>query len=125
MDHEKILRLDSVIHAPVRLAVLSILITVEHSNFSFLKEATGTTDGNLSTHLAKLENHGLVAVKKKFVGKKPQTFYTITDRGRTAFTRYLEQLEQIVEMEKNRKRKEKNRGEGSERRKGVAGASGS
>ena len=100
MKHEKILNLDPIIHAPTRLAILSILITVENANFSFLKESTGTTDGNLSTHLTKLEESGYVSIEKKFVGKKPQTTCAITKKGRTAFEKYLEQLEQIVQRQK-------------------------
>jgi DNA-binding PadR family transcriptional regulator len=100
VDFEPFLRLDSVIHAPVRLAVLSILISVENAQFTFLKESTGTTDGNLHTHLAKLEGHGFIAIRKTFAGKKPQTLYSITETGRQAFTRYLEQLENIVKSQK-------------------------
>ena len=101
MDHEKILNLDPIIHAPTRLAILSILITVENANFSFLKESTRTTDGNLSTHLTKLETNGLITIEKTFKGKKPQTICAITEKGRQGFYTYLEQLEQIVRMQKN------------------------
>ena len=83
------------------LAILSILITVENANFSFLKESTGTTDGNLSTHLTKLETHGLIRIEKTFKGKKPQTICAITEKGRQGFYAYLGQLEQIVRMQKN------------------------
>ena len=100
MKHEKILNLDPIIHAPTRLAILSILITVENANFTFLKESTGTTDGNLSTHLTKLEESGYVSIEKKFVGKKPQTTCAITKQGKAAFEKYLEQLEQIVQRQK-------------------------
>lgn len=100
MDHEQILQLDPLIHAPTRLAIVSILITVENANFTFLKESTGTTDGNLSTHLTKLETNGLITIQKTFKGKKPQTICAITEKGRKAFQSYLEQLEQIVRMRK-------------------------
>ena len=100
MRHEKILQLDPIIHAPTRLAILSILVTVENANFSFLKESTGTTDGNLSTHLTKLETSGYIGIKKMFKGKKPQTICRITEKGRKAFESYLEQLEQIVMTQK-------------------------
>lgn len=102
MNHEKILQLDPIIHAPTRLAILSILITVENANFTFLKEAIGTTDGNLSTHLTKLETSSLIKIKKTFKGKKPQTICAITAKGRKAFENYLEQMEQIVHMQKIR-----------------------
>jgi DNA-binding transcriptional ArsR family regulator len=93
---ETILNLNPVVHAPVRLAVLSILISVEKADFSFLKETTGTTDGNLSTHLGKLEEHGMISIHKTFIGKKPHTSCTITSAGRKAFIAYIDQLEEIV-----------------------------
>jgi DNA-binding transcriptional ArsR family regulator len=98
MDHQEILKLDAMIHAPIRLAILSVLISVENANFTFLKENTGTTDGNLSTHLSKLEEAGYIRIKKKFVGKKPQTLCFITEKGRNAFMEYLNQMEQIVKI---------------------------
>lgn len=100
MKHDEILNLDPIIHAPTRLAIMSILISVENANFTFLKESTGTSDGNLSTHLTKLEESGYVSIEKKFVGKKPQTTCAITKNGRVAFEKYLEQLEQIVQRQK-------------------------
>jgi DNA-binding MarR family transcriptional regulator len=100
MNHEKILDIDHLIHAPIRLAALSILITVQNANFSFLKESINTTDGNLSTHLSKLEEAGYVTVEKIFKDKKPQTIYAITDTGRKAFNRYIDNLEKIVKEQK-------------------------
>ena len=101
MNHEKILKLDPIIHAPTRLAILSILITVENANFTFLREAIGITDGNLSTHLTKLETNALVKIQKTYKGKKPQTICAITEKGRKALNKYIEQLEQIVQMQKD------------------------
>lgn len=100
MQHEQILKLDPIVHAPTRLAILSILITVENANFKFLKESTGTTDGNLSTHLNKLENIGFIKIKKGYVGKKPQTLCSITAKGRKVFELYIDQLETIVKEQK-------------------------
>jgi DNA-binding transcriptional ArsR family regulator len=94
------MQLDPIIHAPTRLAILSILLTVESANFTFLKESTGTSDGNLSTHLTKLEESGFITIEKSFKDKKPQTICAISEKGRTAFKAYLEQLEQILEMQK-------------------------
>lgn len=102
MKHEKILSLDPIIHAPTRLAILSILITVENASFTFLKESTETSDGNLSTHLTKLEQSGYIKIVKKFVGKKPQTICSLTKTGRKAYERYLDQLEQIVQQQKDK-----------------------
>lgn len=93
MSAEKFEPLDPVIHSQVRLAVMSILISVKQADFNFLKKATETTDGNLSTHLSKLEEAGYISVKKTFRGKKPLTTCSLTEKGRIAFARYLKALE--------------------------------
>lgn len=93
MTAEKFESLDPVIHSPVRLAVLSILVSVKQADFNYLKKATETTDGNLSTHLTKLEEAGYIHVKKSFKGKKPLTMCSLTDKGRAAFSSYLKALE--------------------------------
>ena len=100
MSHKKILELDPLIHAPVRLAVISLLVTVESASFAFLKESTKATDGNLSTHLSKLEKAGYVTIKKTFKGKKPHTSCAITKKGRDAFVSYLNNMEEIVLSQK-------------------------
>jgi DNA-binding transcriptional ArsR family regulator len=102
MSHEHVLELDPLVHAPVRLAVLSILIGVEDADFVFLRDSVGTTDGNLSTHLARLEQARYVRIKKTFVGKKPHTTCAITKRGRKAFLAYLGQLERIVTRQRTK-----------------------
>ena len=102
MNHEKIMQLDPIIHAPTRLAILSILLTVESANFTFLKESTGTSDGNLSTHLTKLEESGYITIEKMFRDKKPQTICAISEKGKIAFKAYLEQLEQILAAQKEK-----------------------
>jgi DNA-binding transcriptional ArsR family regulator len=103
MKPETILQLDPMIHAPTRLAILSILIGVEQANFTYLKEAINTSDGNLSTHLSKLETGGLITIKKFFKGKKPQTVCKITNKGENALSTYLGQLEKIVAMKSEQK----------------------
>ena len=88
--------LDPLIHSQVRLAVVSVLASSARAEFNFLKKATGTTDGNLSTHLAKLEEAGYVEIEKSFQGKKPVTTCVLTDHGRAAFERYLKALESYL-----------------------------
>jgi DNA-binding transcriptional ArsR family regulator len=102
MNREHILELDPLVHAPVRLAALSVLADVEDADFVFLRDSIGTTDGNLSAHLTKLEEAGYVKIKKAFVGKKPHTTCAITRRGRRAFVTYLKQLERIVGSQKRK-----------------------
>lgn len=96
MTLEKFEPLDPVVHSPVRLAVLSVLVAARDVDFNSLKRMTETTDGNLSTHLAKLEEAGYVSVKKSFRGKKPLTTCRLTEKGRTAFDRYLKALESYL-----------------------------
>lgn len=100
MDPKEFLKLNPIVHAPIRLAVLSILISVDNANFSYLKEATGSSDGNLSTHLSKLEVSGYIAIEKKFVGKKPQTLCSITSAGKEALLQHIAQLETIIAAQK-------------------------
>ena len=100
MEHEQIMQLDPLIHAPIRLAILSVLVSVDLASFAYLKKTVNTSDGNLSTHLAKLEEGGLIVSHKAFVGKKPQTTYRLNEKGRKAFSNYLAQLEKILGMSK-------------------------
>lgn len=88
--------LDPLIHAPVRLAVLTILISVKEADFTYLKEATNTTDGNLSTHLSKLEEADYIQMTKAFAGKKPRTTCAITEKGRDAYERYVMSLRSYI-----------------------------
>ena len=76
-----VLDLDKTVHEPARLVVLAILLSVESADFSYLKAQTGLTQGNLSAHLGKLENAGLVDVSKSFEGKRPKTTLRITQEG--------------------------------------------
>lgn len=88
--------LDEVIHGKVRLAILSLLSAVEEAEFTYLRDHTGSTDGNMGSHLLKLENAGYVSVKKTFVHRKPVTTYRMTERGRSAFARYIQNLKKIL-----------------------------
>lgn len=100
MNAEKFEPLDPLIHSQVRLAVMSLLISVKQADFNFLKKAAETTDGNLSIHLSKLEEAKYISVKKSFRGKKPLTTCSLTERGRAAFARYLKALESYLPAEK-------------------------
>lgn len=89
-------RLDDVIHSRIRLAVMSILAGVESAEFTYLRDRTGATDGNLGAHMKKLEDAGYVAVDKRFVDRKPLTRYRLTADGREAFCRYVDRLEAMI-----------------------------
>lgn len=89
-------QLDEIIHSRIRLAILSLLITVDEAEFIFLKEKVKTTDGNLSVHLRKLESAEYISVNKQFVDRKPVSSYKLTDYGRKAFETYIENLEKLI-----------------------------
>ena len=89
--------IDPVIHAPARLTVLTYLYVVASADFVFLKNMTGLSWGNLSTHLSKLEDAGYVTLEKGFRGKKPHTMVRLTEDGRTAFRAYKTNVQQILD----------------------------
>jgi len=88
--------LNPVIHGKLRLALLSLLVGVEETEFTWLRSKTGSTDGNLGAQLAKMEEAGYVSVKKKFVQRKPQTVYRMTETGRQAFLEYVQALKKLL-----------------------------
>jgi DNA-binding MarR family transcriptional regulator len=75
---------------------MAILHSVEKADFNYLKKRTGATDGNLSTHLRKLEEAGYIQMEKKFIGRKPVTSYWLTEQGHQAFKNYLANLEAML-----------------------------
>ena len=87
--------IDQVIHASARLMVLTYLYVVESVDFVFLKNMTGLTWGNLSTHLAKLEEAGYVVMEKKFLLKKPHTILSLTKEGRSAYEEYRKKMKEF------------------------------
>jgi DNA-binding PadR family transcriptional regulator len=88
--------LNPLVHGKLRLAVLSLLSGVEEAEFTWLRGKTGSTDGNLGAQLLKLEEAGYVAVEKKFVQRKPQTIYRMTEAGRHALTEYVQALKGLL-----------------------------
>jgi DNA-binding PadR family transcriptional regulator len=88
--------LNPVVHGKLRLALLSLLTGVDEAEFTWLRSKTGSTDGNLGAQLMKLEEAGYVAVEKKFVQRKPQSLYRITETGREALADYVRALRQLL-----------------------------
>ena len=84
--------LDPLLHSQLRLAIVSLLLSVETADFVYLKEKTNATAGNLSVQLEKLETAGYIQVKKEFVGKKTRTSCQLTDTGRKALEDYIDAL---------------------------------
>ena len=88
--------LDAVIHGRVRLGMMAYLATVDAASFSELKQKLGASDGNLSTHLRKLEDAGYVQVKKRFSGRKPLTTVQLSAAGRRAWIAYLDHMKALL-----------------------------
>lgn len=88
--------LNPVIHGKLRLALLSLLAGVEEAEFTWLRAKTGSTDGNLGAQLQKLEEAGYVKVTKRFVDRKPQTLYRMTETGRSALAEYVRALKVLL-----------------------------
>ena len=91
-----ILHLNKAFENRVRLGAMSLLMVNDWVDFNTLKESLGATDGNLASHLGSLEKAEYIEVKKQFVGKKPQTSYRATLKGRTAFGEHLDALEKLL-----------------------------
>jgi DNA-binding MarR family transcriptional regulator len=90
--------LDRLIHEPGRLAILTVLSSVTDADFVFLQRTTGLTKGNLSSHLTKLEDAGLVAIEKRFIRKKPNTNIALTANGKKRIAKHWEQLERLKQL---------------------------
>ncbi len=88
--------LDPLLHSQLRLAVISLLLGLEEADFTYLREQTGATAGNLSVQLDKLSAAGYIAVTKGYKGKKPQTLCRITPVGVAAFEVYVGALQQYI-----------------------------
>jgi predicted transcriptional regulator len=88
--------LDPLLHSQLRLAIISILISVEEADFVFLKEQTGATSGNLSVQIEKLKDAGYINIVKTFKGKMPRTICSITQAGVSAFDAYVRVLQNYI-----------------------------
>jgi len=88
--------LDPLLHSQLRLGVMSILVGTEQANFTFLKEKTGATAGNISVQIDKLEKAGYIAVEKSFKGKRPLTTCKVTKKGIVAFETYVTHLKTYI-----------------------------
>src|SRR3954471_20240507 len=89
---------DRLVHEPARLAVMTVLAYVGDADFVFLQRATELTKGNLSSHLAKLEDAGLVKIEKRFVRKRPNTTVSLTATGKARVARHWEKLERLKRL---------------------------
>jgi len=88
--------LDPLLHSQLRLGVMSLLISLETAEFTFLKEKTSSTAGNLSVQLDKLSEAGYISIEKSFKGKRPLTTCKITRKGIKAFEEYVNNLKEYI-----------------------------
>ena len=88
--------LDPLLHSQLRLAVMSILISVDEADFVYLRKETDATAGNLSVQIEKLKAAGYIDVNKSFKGKMPCTMCTITPKGISAFDAYTQALQSYI-----------------------------
>ncbi|MDR0348070.1 MAG: transcriptional regulator [Tannerella sp.] len=93
--------LDPLLHSQLRLAVMSLLISVEEADFAYLKTETNATSGNLSVQIDKLNEAGYIEVKKTFQGKMPRTLCKITPKGIDAFGVYVHNLQSYINVKTN------------------------
>ncbi len=89
------LNLDRLVHEPGRLAILTVLSSIKSADFTFLQRTTGLTNGNLSSHLSKLEEAGLLTIEKRFVLRKPHTTASLTTVGRQRIEAHWRQLDKL------------------------------
>lgn len=87
---------DELIHAPTRLAIVSLLAASEWADFKFVRDTVGLSDSALSKQLATLEQAGYIEIRRGFVGKRPRTSARLTAAGRRAFERHVRALQEMV-----------------------------
>jgi DNA-binding HxlR family transcriptional regulator len=88
--------LDKAFENRIRLGIMSALIVNESLDFNALKNLLDVTDGNLASHLKSLENSSYISYKKDFLGRKPNTNYSVTASGRNAFIKHINAIEQLL-----------------------------
>lgn len=91
------MKLDKVMHAPARLAIMRQLMAVDEADATWLHAQTGLSWGNLATHARKLEDAGYLTVRKEFVERKPRTVFRINEAGRKAYEEYRRQILELLE----------------------------
>jgi DNA-binding MarR family transcriptional regulator len=89
-------RFDELIHAPTRLAIVSLLAATDWADFKFVRDEVGLSDSALSKQLTTLEESGYVEIRKGSVGRRPRTTARLTDAGRAAFTGHVAALQDII-----------------------------
>jgi DNA-binding MarR family transcriptional regulator len=100
-DLQELATLDRLIHEPARLMIMVTLSAVDEADFLYLQRECGLTQGNLSSHLAKLEEAKYVLIEKTFKGKYPLTICSLTKKGRKAFEEYVRKMRFVANAAPN------------------------
>lgn len=93
-------QLDRILEHRIRLQIMSVLVTNDSYDFNSLKEVLNVTDGNLASNLKTLEKEKYLSVSKSFVDRKPNTKYKATEKGRNAFKKHLDALEELIKAQR-------------------------
>ena len=91
--------LNPLLHSELRLAIMSILISVEEADFLYIKEKTNASSGNISVQIEKLSEAGYLKIEKGFLGKRTRTVCRITEVGTKAFAEYVEAIKSYLEKQ--------------------------
>ena len=86
----------------IRLGIMSILVVNESADFNRLKELLGVTDGNLASHTKALEKAEYIKIEKSFIGRKPNTKYSVTKLGKLEFKKHINALEKLIKQQQNK-----------------------
>lgn len=89
-------QMDKAFESRVRIGIMALLLVHEWLDFNTFKERLGITDGNLASHTTALEKRGYIEVRKQFVGKRPNTAYKVTEKGKESFARYMTALKELL-----------------------------
>jgi DNA-binding HxlR family transcriptional regulator len=89
--------LNKLFDSRIRLGIMSVLVVNDWVDFKALKELIEITDGNLASHLSSLEKNEMIEVRKQFIGKKPNTRYRVTHKGRELFREHIDNLSKLIE----------------------------
>ena len=92
--------LDPILHSQLRLSVVSLLIGLKEAEFTFIKEKTGATPGNLSVQLEKLHSEGYITIEKTYKGKRPLTICRMSKKGIVQFDLYVKALQEYLQPNK-------------------------
>jgi DNA-binding transcriptional ArsR family regulator len=95
---QELAALDRVIHEPARLVIMTLLWAISEADFLYLQRESGLTQGNLSSHLARLEQARYVLIEKTFKGKYPLTICSLTSKGREAFQAYAQKMRAVSDV---------------------------